>query len=97
MPSCGFLLFFVKHHAEDLMSLCSKFKILTKENILFLEKLLSRNAILQCATYIIYFVYIILFTLFAGVFQSLLDDFFTNYAFLFQGDKDTLLRNQTPQ
>lgn len=53
MPSCGFLLFFVKHHAEDLMSLCSKFKILTKENILFLEKLLSRNAILQCAMYII--------------------------------------------
>ena len=54
MPSCGFLLFFVKRHVEDLMSLRSKFKILTRENILFLEKLLSRNAVLQCATYIIY-------------------------------------------
>lgn len=53
MSSCGFLLFFVKHHAEDLMSLCSKFKILARENIVFLEKLFSRNAILQCAMYII--------------------------------------------
>jgi len=54
MSSCGFLLFFVKHHAEELMSLCSKFKILARENIVFLEKLPSRNAILQCAMYIIY-------------------------------------------
>ena len=43
------------------MSLCSKFKILARENIVFLEKLLSRNAILQCAISFmpLYFVYII--------------------------------------
>lgn len=76
MPSCGFLLFFVKRHVEELMSLRSKFKILTRENILFLEKLLSRNAVLQCATYN-HLCLFISFTLFAGLFQSLLDNFFT--------------------